>query len=96
MTMKGYSTSPKGSELEPCHQMEFSVINRTLISLVGRAHTPLQIVVDVFYNSSQQGGRGSRVNFNKLNRLTKYTFECARTRVCVCVCVCAFAVSKRI
>ena len=35
MEMKEYSTFPKAPELEPDHQMRFSVIYRTLVGLVG-------------------------------------------------------------
>ena len=31
MAMKGYSTLPKSKELEPHHQMQFSVVPRTLL-----------------------------------------------------------------
>ena len=35
MAMKGYSTLPKAPGLEPCHQMQFNVISKTLIGKGG-------------------------------------------------------------
>ena len=88
--MKGHSTFFKAPELEPYHQMQFSVISRTL---AGAGVLPLsRDAVGIFYSSSRLGSGGVWRLFKSLWVFLIYLFVCQSRRKERMILICPWSI----